>query len=85
MTTQKQQLLDKGWEFHGVEWSDWTHGIMVSPELAVHDDWMDCIKEWDDYLETPISYYFDYIENLINSPVFAGDNDWSEHIIKLEE
>lgn len=82
MTTQKQELLDKGWEFHEPR-EEFPRGIMVHPDLACHDDWMNCIEEWDDHHEEPVSYYCDYIRSLINSPVFAGDNDWSEHIIKL--
>lgn len=83
MATQKQQLLDKEWEFHDVG-GRFSHGIMVSPALSVHDDWMDCI-EWDEYLQKPSSYDLRYLEALLSSPVFAGDNDWSNDIIVLEE
>lgn len=78
---QKQELLDKGWEFHDVRGS-YPNGIMVSPDLACHDDWIRSI-EWDEYYDEPAAYDHKYIDILINSPVFAGDNDWSEHIIEL--
>lgn len=79
---KKQELLDKGWEFHDVG-REYPNGIMIHPDLACHDDWGNCISEWDGYYEEPISYYFDYIEKLFNSPVFAGDNDWSDYIVEL--
>lgn len=80
MINQKQQLLDKGWEFHDVG-GNYPNGIMVHPDLAKHWDWQCCIEH--DQMQWIVSYDLDYIRNLFNSPVFAGDNDWSERIIKL--
>ena len=80
----REALSSKDWEFQDTKGGyKYRHGIMIHPDLACHRDWDNCISEWDGYYEEPISYYFDYIENLFNSPVFAGDNDWSDYIVEL--
>jgi len=66
-------LAEEGWViFDRVH--DYPGGIAISPLLAAHKDWDERVhhdKEDDVY----------FINEL--TPIFAGENDWSDDIIEL--
>ena len=79
--SKKSEIVDifgkLGYSFFG-DVSDYPDGLLVSPELLKHRDWADHAN-FDD--EDEIWHIYELLE----LPIFVGDNDWKKgyHLIGL--